>query len=98
MRPGLHSTRQLGRAACGLHQTLVCIDNLRAIEGAVEQAKMEELATVTDIYGDDKPIKEALTCPVNKAAYVLTGAEAADWVPVCPNVGTYPEHKLSTGP
>ena len=20
-----------------------------------------------------------------------------DWVPVCPNVGTYPEHKLPTG-
>ena len=78
-------------------QRNACIDNLRAIQGAVEQAKMEGLANVTDIYGADKYIKAAPSCPVNKAAYDLTGADAADWVPVCPNVGTYPEHALPTG-
>ena len=63
-----------------------CIDNLRQIEGAVEQAKMErEAPTAANIFGPDKYIKEAPVCPASKAPYSLKGAEESDWRPVCPN-------------
>ena len=65
-------------------QRNACIDNLRQIEGACEQLKMEGVTSPTssDIYGADKYIKIAPTCPSTKAAY---GIPEGDARPVCPN-------------
>ncbi len=64
-----------------------CIYNLRQIEGACEQAKMEGISApkASDIYGPDKFIKTLLVCPTTKKPYSLEGSGKNDWVPVCPN-------------
>ena len=68
-------------------QRNACISNLRQIEGAVEQAKMDGIfaPTASDIYGADKFIKVPLVCPTTKKPYVLKGTGESDWRPVCPN-------------
>lgn len=73
-------------------QRNACIDNLRQIEGACEQIKMEGEGTVgkdgvitidaKQIYGSDKYIKVAPTCPSTKVAYEIP---SGDNRPVCPN-------------
>lgn len=76
-------------------QTNACIDNLRQIEGALEQARMDGTAVpaASDIYGADKYIKVAPTCPaVKDSQYVLP--TDADGRPTCPNVATFTDHKL----
>ena len=81
-----------------------CIANLRQIEGAVEEAKTEGNATPTadDIYGPEKEIKVAPTCPSTKAAYSLDGADENGWRPTCPNPtingdGDTERHELPAG-
>ena len=74
-------------------QANTCIDNLRQIEGACEQCKMEgEIPSAENIYGPGKYIKTPLKCPsVPKKPYVIpTGDER----PKCPNEDRYPSHKL----
>ena len=68
-------------------QRNACIDNLRQIEGAVEQAKMDGKTApgATDIYGPQAFIKSKPVCPSTKADYSLTDCGGADWRPVCPN-------------
>ncbi len=68
-------------------QRNACIDNMRQIEGAVEQAKMEGIAAPgpNDIYGADKYIKVPPVCPSSKQPYSLKGTGDVDWRPVCPN-------------
>lgn len=74
-------------------QTNACIDNLRSIEGACEQIKMEgETPSSSLVYGADKYIKVEPHCPsVKDSVYVIP---TDDTRPVCPNVGTYEDHKL----
>lgn len=80
-------------------QKNACIDNLRAILSAVEQAKMEGTTNpgTTDLYGADKFIKVAPSCPATKAAYTLGTVSVDSWTPVCPNPtvgGTDYKHEL----
>ena len=71
-------------------QKNACIANLKQIEGAVEQAKLAGVTTIdaAALFGADKYIKVAPTCPYNKGAYVAFDP------PACPNVATLAEHKL----
>ena len=71
-------------------QRNACIDNMRVIVGAVEQAKMEGIATpgVTDLIGSDKYIKVMPTCP----AVGETGTYSEFDPPKCP--GTVDGHVL----
>lgn len=64
-----------------------CVDNLRQIYGACEQAKMSGIAApkASDIYGPDSYIKRPLVCPTTKAPYSLEKTGDDDWRPVCPN-------------
>ena len=83
-------------------QRNACIDNLKQIEGAVEQAKMAGAEDPADIYGNDNYIKVAPVCPSTKAAYNLEGCDAAGWRPVCPNPevngdGDDEKHELPSG-
>lgn len=76
-------------------QTNACIDNMRQIEGALEQARMNGTAVPadSDIYGADNYIKVKPTCPaVKDSAYVLP--TTADGRPTCPNVATFADHVL----
>lgn len=72
-------------------QMNACIDNMRVIEGAVEQAKMEGDNDITypdDLVGTDKYIKVEPKCPIDKTiSYELENDR-----PVCkaPAVDGYP--------
>ena len=68
-------------------QANACIDNMRQIEGAVEQAKMDSIAAPgdSDIYGADKYIKTKPKCPTKGSEYVLEDTDAEDWRPSCPD-------------
>lgn len=84
-------------------QRSACVDNMRAILSAVEQAKMEGIPTpgTTDLFGGEKFVKVSPVCPATKAAYVIGAGVANDtWVPVCPNPtvgGTDYRHELPAG-
>lgn len=81
-------------------QRSACIDNLRQIEGACEQVKMNgDTPSADNIYGADNFIKVAPTCPSTKAAYAIP---EGDNRPVCPNPtingsGDNERHELPTG-
>lgn len=73
----------------------VCIDNLRAIDGACEQIRMAgDTPTAGDLYGPGKYIKIEPHCPANpmNQYQIPEGGEH----PVCPNAGEYPDHKLAS--
>jgi prepilin-type N-terminal cleavage/methylation domain-containing protein len=80
-----------------------CKDNLRSIEGAIEQALMAPKAdgsawTYAELFGPEGFIKVEPLCPSTRAPYVpdMTGATR----PVCPNptiAGDDYEHKLDGG-
>ena len=67
-------------------QMNACIDNMRQIEGAVEQAKMDghPAPEESDIYGTDGYIKTKPQCPTVKSDYSIDGCDATDWRPECP--------------
>ena len=67
-------------------QMNACISNLKQIQSAVEQCKLAgKEVTAANVYGADKYIKVAPTCPATKAAYTLPTGDAD---PVCPNPTT----------
>ena len=76
-------------------QKNACIDNLRQIEGAVEQAKMDGKPTPTadDIIGPTAYIKTTPKCPTGKTTYSLDGCGADTWRPTCTVTG----HVLDEG-
>jgi len=78
-------------------QMNACIDNMRNIVGAVEQAKLEGIPNPveSDLIGSDKYIKVMPTCPVNQEGYELEGAGADNWVPTCPAKDS--DHVLPSG-
>ena len=64
-------------------QRNACIDNLRQIEGACEQVKMNgDTPSAETLYGADNFIKVAPKCPSTKADYAIP---EGDNRPVCPN-------------
>jgi prepilin-type N-terminal cleavage/methylation domain-containing protein len=74
-------------------QKNACIDNLRAIQGACEQAKMEGLTPASaNLFGGTCYIKKAPTCPTGKDSYAIP---TGDDDPVCP--GTVDGHVLAAG-
>ena len=78
-------------------QKNACIDNMRNILSAVEQAKMEGTTTpaASDIYGAANFIKVEPHCPFDKSgSYPLTGTNSDDWTPTCPNVASVSDHVL----
>ena len=80
-------------------QMNACIDNLRQIEGAMEQAMMAGIPEPekTDLFGSDAYVKIEPVCPSSKTTY---GLPAPNVRPVCPNPtinGTDYEHKLPEG-
>ena len=72
-------------------QMNACIDNLRAIEGAIEQALMSgtPAASLNDaaLFGADAYIKVKPVCPSTKADYVIPTDGSR---PVCPNPDVNP--------
>lgn len=72
-------------------QMKACIDNMRNIVGAVEQAKLEGIPNPveSDLIGSDKYIKVMPTCPVNKGTYTTFDP------PECP--ASEPDHVLPSG-
>jgi len=76
-------------------QKNACIANLKQIEGAIEQARLAGVASpgATDIFGTDKYIKVAPTCPYGKATYAIP---TSDTRPVCPNAASVADHVLPT--
>ena len=81
-------------------QRNACIDNLRQIEGACEQVKMNgETPSAETLYGADNFIKVAPVCPSTTASYAIPTADSR---PVClnPNVngsGDTERHELPDG-
>ncbi len=79
-------------------QKNACIANMKQIDGAIEQAKLAGMTTVTypdNVVGAELYIKVEPYCPVSaadKTAYTVD----ADGNVSCPNVGTYPLHVLPT--
>lgn len=67
-------------------QMNACIDNLRSIEGAMEQAQMAGTPAASIdadvIYGPDAYIKTKPVCPATKAEYTIPTDGSR---PVCPN-------------
>lgn len=64
-------------------QMNACISNLKQIQSAVEQCKLAgKEVSAANVYGTDKYIKVAPTCPATKAEYALPAGDAD---PVCPN-------------
>ena len=79
-------------------QMNACISNLKQIQSAVEQAKMNGVSTPgwSDIVGADKFIKVTPTCPAGTAGYQLPADDTSN--PTCQVMGsdaTYP-HALAT--
>lgn len=67
-------------------QMNACISNLKQIQAACEQCKMEGNAVTTaNIIGSDKYIKVMPKCPGCNTAYELPTEEDAN--PVCPGPG-----------
>ena len=63
-----------------------CISNLKQIQAACEQCKLEGNAVSdANVFGNDKYIKVKPTCPSTKAAYTLPTGDADS---VCPNPDT----------
>ena len=82
-------------------QMNACIDNLRAIEGAIEQALMSgtpaaNLKNDGVLFGADAYIKVKPVCPSTKTAYTIPTDGTR---PVCPNSDVNPgyEHVLPGG-
>ena len=76
-------------------QMNACIDNLRVIQGAVEQFNMERKSDpekVADLCGADNYIKVAPTCPIDDSDYDLD----ENGSPFCKNADAVPNypHKL----
>ena len=79
-------------------QTNACIDNMRQIDGAIDQALMDpnasQPAAVTDLVGANNFLKTEPKCPAdkNKASYTIN----LDGDPrvSCPVVGANPDHVL----
>ena len=80
-------------------RTKSCVNNLRLIDGAVQQVALEK-----GLKNGDTPISAdvtaylgrgnggtAPTCPEGNTAYVYPNVGV---VPPCPNVGTYADHTL----
>lgn len=64
-------------------QTNACIDNLRQIEGACEQIKMQgETPSNDNVFGADKYIKVRPYCPSDKTKFY--DVPEGDDRPVCP--------------
>lgn len=83
-------------------QMNACIDNMRVIAGAVEQAKMAGVAapTYASLIGAESYIKVEPYCPVTRAdekPYTLEVVDD-DLVPKCPNSddAKYADHVLPT--
>ena len=78
-------------------QMNACISNLKQIQAACEQCKLEgKEVNDANIYGADKYIKVKPKCPATSAEYTLPTGDAD---PVCPNpttAGAEYEHKLPT--
>ena len=77
-------------------QTKACVDNMRQIEGAIEQSLMEGTtpADVAALCGADKYIKKEPKCPTNPNGDSYTIDPTGDPQVACPNVGDYPDHVL----
>ena len=67
-------------------QMNACVSNLKQIQAAVEQCKLEgKEVNDANIYGADKYIKVKPKCPATGAEYALP---TGDSDPVCPNPTT----------
>ena len=80
-------------------QMNACIDNLRAIEGAIEQALMSgtPAASLNDaaLFGADAYIKVKPVCPSNKTADYVIPTDGSR--PTCAHVDTDYPHVLPGG-
>ena len=79
-------------------QAKACVDNMRQIQGAIEQSLMEGTtpASVAALCGATNYIKKEPKCPVdpNGATYGID--PTGDPQVTCPNVGSYTDHVLPT--
>lgn len=74
--------------------TASCKNSLRQIAGGIDQYTIDRKGVaptaISDLVGTDNYIKKTPSCPVGNTTYAFP--TSGD--PVCPNVGTYPEHVL----
>ncbi len=77
-------------------QTKACVDNMRQIEGAIEQSLMEGTTptTVAELCGADKYIKKEPKCPTNPNGDSYTIDATGDPQVTCPNVTDNTDHVL----
>ena len=80
-------------------QTNACINNLRQLDGALQQWALENKKADTATYAMDNLIPfikgTALpTCPAGSVAYALPGTVNVTKPPVCGNAGTLTDHVL----
>ena len=77
-------------------QAKACVDNMRQIQGAIEQSMMEgdTPSAVADLCGADKYIKTEPKCPADKNSDPYGIDPEGDPQVTCPNVGTYEDHVL----
>ena len=80
-------------------QTDACLNNLRQLDGTVQQWMLENGKTSTDS-PDQSAVATYMrglalpTCPVGNAAYVFTNPIGTGRAVTCPNVGSHPDHAL----
>ena len=79
-------------------QAKACVDNMRQIQGAIEQSLMEGTtpASVADLCGTDNYIKKEPKCPVTPNGDSYSIAPTGDPQVTCPNAGDYTDHALPT--
>ena len=72
---------------------IACIANLKALEGAIEQVRLDggaEVVTMDVLCEPGGYIKTEPRCPADSSeAYELSGV-----VPLCPNRERFPEHTI----
>jgi prepilin-type N-terminal cleavage/methylation domain-containing protein len=80
-------------------QTNACINNLRQIDGAIQQYLLEnKTTTMPAVAGLEPYLKKGAigaswpSCPATSVAYAVPGN--ATTAPVCPSAATFPLHVL----
>ena len=79
-------------------QTAACINNLRQIDSAVQQLRLESptnaisSTTLADYIRGGVP-----KCPASRVSYATFGDGTATNLPTCPSVSTYPTHVYILG-
>lgn len=79
-------------------QANACINNLRQIDSAVQQLRLEKPTATIDAAGLGDYIRGGVPkCPASLTVYSQFGDGTATNLPTCPSVANYPTHVYTVG-